>query len=307
MNFISFIFLDVVLPILILMAVGMLLQRKINFDLNTITKLITYCFMPAAVFLNIYQAEFDYQLLSQLFLYLIFFIPSLILLSNCLSRVLKLKQTEKAALKNSISLMNAGNYGLPISQLIFSTNPLGVSIQIIIIITQNILTYSYGLYNLMSASKTIGDILKSLIRLPIIHALLLGIIFQVLNVKLPNFALVPLEQLASAFMALALFLLGAQLADIRFNTFHRVIVWSLLGRLVAGPMLALLFIYMLGINGVMAQSLLVASSLPTSRNTATIALEHRVAPELHAQVVLYSTLLSSITVTVVIYLSMILF
>lgn len=307
MGIISLVFMDVVLPILILMAVGVILQKKIKLQLTPITKLITYCFMPAAVFLNIYQAEFNYQLLSKLLFYLILFTSSLILLSTCLSKAFKLEQPERAALKNSISLMNAGNYGLPVSQLIFGTNSLGVSIQIIIIVIQNILTYSYGLYNLMSASKTVISILKSLMWLPIVHAVILGVIFQFINVPLPNFVLVPLEQLANAFMALALFLLGAQLVYIRFNSFHRVIVLSLIGRLVAGPALAILFIYLLGIDGIIAQSLLIASSLPTSRNTATIALEHRVAPELHAQIVLYSTLLSSITVTVVIYLTMILF
>ncbi|AXF58044.1 AEC family transporter [Salicibibacter kimchii] len=289
------------------MAIGVLLQKKFNFQLTPVVKLITYCFMPAAVFLNIYQAEFDYSLLGQLFLYLLLFTAGTILLGNFLAKVLHLKRQESAALKNSISLMNAGNYGLPVSQLIFSANPLGVSIQIIIIVFQNLLTYTYGLYNLISTSKSVVEILKEILRLPIVHALYLGIGFQLLDIPLPTFALVPLEQLANAFFALALFLLGAQLAHISIKSFHRVIVWSLLGRLIAGPMLALLIILLLGIDGVMAQSLLIASALPTSRNTATLALDTQVVPELHAQIVLYSTILSGGTVTFVIYLSMIMF
>lgn len=307
MGYISLVFLDVVLPILILMVVGALMQKKFSFRLRPIANLITYCFMPAAVFLNIYRAEFDYQLMGQLFLYLLLFSVSLILLSTILSKILELERQEKTVLKNSISLMNSGNYGLPVSQLIFSANPLGVSIQIIILVFQNLLTYTYGLYNLISASKSALDILKSLLRLPIVHALLLGIVFQVFHIPLPNFALIPLEQLANGFASLALLLLGAQLANIHFNTFHRVIGWSMIGRLIVGPSFAFLFIFLLGIDGVMAQSLLIASSFPTSRNTATLALEYDVEPELHAQVVLYSTLLSSITVTFVIYLAMHLF
>ncbi|PMY01056.1 transporter, partial [Pseudomonas sp. MPR-R5A] len=66
-------------------------------------------------------------------------------------------------------------------------------------------------------------------------------------------------------------------------------------------------IWLLGIEGVLAQSLFIASAFPTSRNTATIAFEYNVEPDLTAQVVLYTTLLSSITVTIVIYLSMVLF
>ena len=74
-----------------------------------------------------------------------------------------------------------------------------------------------------------------------------------------------------------------------------------------GPLLALAMIYLLNIGGIVAQSLFIASSFPTSRNTSTIAMEYQIEPELHAQIVLFSTLFSIITVTVVIYLSHILF
>ena len=74
-----------------------------------------------------------------------------------------------------------------------------------------------------------------------------------------------------------------------------------------GPLLALSMIYLLNIDGIVAQSLFIASSFPTSRNTSTIAMEYQIEPELHAQIVLFSTLFSIITVTVVIYLSYMLF
>lgn len=74
-----------------------------------------------------------------------------------------------------------------------------------------------------------------------------------------------------------------------------------------GPLLALAMIYLINIDGIVAQSLFIASSFPTSRNTSTIAMEYQIEPELHAQIVLFSTLFSMITVTIVIYLSYILF
>jgi hypothetical protein len=289
------------------MAVGAALQKKFNFRLRPIANLITYCFMPAAVFLNMYQVDLNYDLLQQLSIYLLIFTTSLIVLSALIERLFKIKGGERTALKNSISLMNSGNYGLPVAQLVFSTNPLGVSVQILMLVFQNLLTYTYGLYNLVSASKSIYGIFLSLIRLPIIYALIFGILFQIFEIPLPQFVLIPLEQLAGGFAALALLLLGMQLANIRFTSFHRVIGWSLFGRLFASPAIALAIILLLGIEGVIAQSLLIASAFPTSRNTATLALEYDVAPDLHAQIVLFSTLLSGITVTVVIYLAKLLF
>ena len=302
-----FIILDVILPILILMLIGAILQRKFQFNLKQLSTLITYCLMPAAVFVNIYDIRIEIDLLLQIIYYLILYSLSLIIVSHLISKTLKLEKGESAALKNSISLMNSGNYGLPVSQLIFSQNPVGVSIQIFIVIFQNLLTYSYGIYNLLSATKTIGSIIQSFLRLPVFHALILGILFQSFKIQLPNSILLPLNQLANSFVAIALILLGAQLSNIKLNFFHRVITWALIGRLLMGPLVAFAMIYLLNIDGIVAQSLFIASSFPTSRNTSTIAMEYQIEPELHAQIVLFSTLFSIITVTVVIYLSYILF
>ena len=41
-----FIILDVILPILILMLIGAILQRKFQFNLKQLSTLITYCLMP---------------------------------------------------------------------------------------------------------------------------------------------------------------------------------------------------------------------------------------------------------------------
>ncbi|HHK5550466.1 transporter [Bacillus anthracis] len=302
-----FIILDVILPILILMLIGAILQRKFQFDLKQLSTLITYCLMPAAVFVNIYDIRIEIDLLLQIIYYLMLYSLSLIIVSHLISKILKLEKGESAALKNSISLMNSGNYGLPVSQLIFSQNPVGISIQIFIVIFQNLLTYSYGIYNLLSATKTIGGIIQSFLRLPVFHALVLGILFQSFTIQLPNSILLPLNQLANGFVAIALILLGAQLSNIKLNFFHRVITWALIGRLLMGPLVAFAMIYLLNIDGIVAQSLFIASSFPTSRNTSTIAMEYQIEPELHAQIVLFSTLFSIITVTVVIYLSYILF
>ncbi|MDA2382820.1 AEC family transporter [Bacillus cereus] len=302
-----FIILDVILPILILMLIGAILQRKFQFNLKQLSTLITYCLMPAAVFVNIYDISIEISLLLQIIYYLMLYSLSLIIVSHFISKTLKLEKGESAALKNSISLMNSGNYGLPVSQLIFSHNPVGVSIQIFIVIFQNLLTYSYGIYNLLSATKTIGGIIQSFLRLPVFHALVLGVLFQSFKIQIPNSILLPLNQLANGFVAIALILLGAQLSNIKLNFFHRVITWALIGRLLMGPLLALAVIYILNIDGIVAQSLFIASSFPTSRNTSTIAMEYQIEPELHAQIVLFSTLFSIITVTVVIYLSYILF
>ncbi|MCG7343491.1 AEC family transporter [Sporosarcina sp. ACRSL] len=308
MMFIGSIFINVIVPILILLVIGASLQRKFAFNLRAISNLITYCLMPAAVFINLYETEVDAHVLFEIIGYLFAFSVAIIVVTTVLSKLLKLDRGESAIFKNSISLINSGNYGIPVSQLLFQANPLGISIQIIVMVFQNILTYTYGLYNLISTTKSGLEILKSLLKMPVIHAMLLGSLLNWLQAPIPKFVWLPISHLADAFLAIALILLGAQLAQIQIRTImNRTILVSSIGRLIIGPSVALLLIFLFGIDGIVAQSLFIASSFPTSRNSSTLALEYDVYPDLAAQTVLFSTVLSAITVTVIVYLSAILF
>ena len=107
------------------MLIGAILQRKFQFDLKQLSTLITYCLMPAAVFVNIYDIRIEIDLLLQIIYYLMLYSLSLIIVSHFISKNIKVRKRRKCSSKNSISLMNSGNYGLPVSQLIFSHNPVG--------------------------------------------------------------------------------------------------------------------------------------------------------------------------------------
>lgn len=127
------------------------------------------------------------------------------------------------------------------------------------------------------------------------------------NLKVPDFLWKPLTVTANAFLAVALITLGAQSALLKIKKFSLPLVLSLLGRLALGPIVAFLIIVLLNFEGTVAQALFIASSFPTSRNSSLLALEYDNHPEYAAQVVLLTTIFSMITVTAVIYLSMILF
>ncbi|MFP3390431.1 hypothetical protein [Brevibacillus sp. SIMBA_040] len=59
----------------------------------------------------------------------------------------------------------------------------------------------------------------------------------------------------------------------------------------------------MGLGGITAQALFIVSAIPTSRNSAALALEYGNEPEFAAQAVLVSTLLSTVTLTMCITLS----
>ena len=308
MYYLSMIFFQVVAPILVLLVIGGVIQQRFQFNLKALSNLVTFCLMPAAIFLNIYETEVEAAVLDKILLYLFVFIFALMGISNVFVKILRLEGAKAAVFKNSIVLMNSGNYGLPVSQMVFSTQPLGTAIQIITIVVQNLTTYTYGLYNLIATSKKGLDILRDIIKLPIVHALVLGSFMNYFDIPLPQFLSIPLNHVADAFIAIALITLGAQLAKIKMKTlFNKMLYLSCFGRLILAPIVAMILIYLFRFDGVVAQSLLIASSFPTSRNSSSLALEYDVEPDLAAQTVLVTTIISCLTVTVVIYAARILY
>ncbi|MCH7320258.1 MULTISPECIES: AEC family transporter [Solibacillus] len=308
MDYLSMIFFKIVAPILILLVIGAVLQRKFQFNLKALSHLITYCFMPAAVFINIYETSVELSVIGQITAFIVLFIGSQMLLSQLLVKLMKLDKKEGAVFKNSVVLINSGNYGIPVAQMIFATQPIGVAIQVILVIFQNMTTYTYGLYNLISSTKSGLAIVRDFLKMPIVHALILGALLNFLNVPIPETFSIPIQHIANGFVAVALITLGAQLSTIEMRTmFNKMIFVSCFTRLIIGPAAALLIIFAIGLDGVVAQSLFIASAFPTSRNSSSLALEYDIESATAAQTVLFSTIISCLTVTVVIYISNILF
>ena len=142
--YLGMIFFKIVAPILVLLVVGGLLQKKFTFNLKALSQLITYCFMPAAVFINLYNTEINLAVLGQVFLFIVLFIGGQMITARLVAGALKLPKQEAAVFKNSVVLINSGNYGIPVAQMIFASQPIGVAIQVILVIFQNMTTYKIG-------------------------------------------------------------------------------------------------------------------------------------------------------------------
>lgn len=79
---------------------------------------------------------------------------------------------------------------------------------------------------------------------------------------------------------------------------------SLLLRLLIAPALAFILLKFLNLEGVLAQALFISTAMPTAVNSSIIAQEYNNEPQYAAQTVVMSTLVSSLSVTIIIYLAM---
>lgn len=307
MDILIAIMLEVILPVFILIGMGAFLHRIFTFDLITLSKITSYYLLPVVVFVNLYESKIEQSIFFEILTFQLVFSVVLMIVSYILTKILKLDKGMSANFKNSVVLINSGNFGLPVSQLIFSTNPLGVTIQIIVMMIQTFITHTYGLLNTVRAKHKSTQVIGELFKTPILYALFLGVVFQIYQIPVPSFIWIPLESVSLSFLPIALLTLGAQVGFINLRKIDFTIIISSVSRLLVAPAIALILIFIFGLDGVTAQSLLIASAFPTSRNSAQMALEYDVYPEFAGHAVLFSTFMSGVTVTAIIFLAKVMF
>ncbi|WP_308211945.1 AEC family transporter [Neobacillus cucumis] len=124
------IMLNVILPIFVLIGAGIFLHRQYKLDMNTLSKLNSYLLMPAVSFTNVYQSKIKGDTLLEILSFLVIQGLCLMIVSTGLSKMAKFESSLSSTFKNSVVLSNSGNFALPVSQMVFQNNPLGLSIQV---------------------------------------------------------------------------------------------------------------------------------------------------------------------------------
>ncbi|QHW30757.1 AEC family transporter [Paenibacillus rhizovicinus] len=300
-----------VIPLSVMIALGITLHRVFSLDIKTLSKLNFYLFSPAMIFNLLYSTDISFPVMFKV---LLFFFLFMILMYGCVEAVIRIRKTPnamKGAVRNSILFYNSANYGIPLNQLAFASNPYTLSVQVLIMMMQSLLPNTYGIYNVNSHKLQAREIVRTILGLPVIYAIPVGLLMHNLHVPIPLALSTPLGYLANAFIGIALITLGVQLGSMKLTFRHpklKDVLISCALRLIGGPLLALAVVWLLrtnsytDIDSLMAKALIVSSCVPTSLSSVLLAVEFDNEPEFASQVVLLSTTLSIVTVTAVIYL-----
>src|SRR5690625_4263420 len=187
MSILVTILLNIIFPVFALMGAGMFFHRRFNFDVNTLSKITMYYLLPVVGFVNIYKSNIDGRVFLEVIGFQLILAAILMTISFALAKMLNLDKGMTSIYKYSIVLVNSGHYGVSVSQLVFQTNPLGLTIQIIVMLVQNFITYTYGLLNSISVHSKGKGALFQFLKMPMLYALILGLILQILQINIPDF------------------------------------------------------------------------------------------------------------------------
>ncbi|MFP4054983.1 MAG: AEC family transporter [Phycisphaerae bacterium] len=311
----------IVLPVLLLAAVGFVLQRRLTLDMATLRVLNFYFVIPCIIYVSVVTSRVTPGDVGTVVLFTLAMMAVSSVLVYLAAVVRGVPADLRSALLMTVIFHNTGNFGLPLQALAF--RPAGLSaearsLQSFAMITQNFTTFTFGI--LLAAGGGAGkdrhwkQNLMHIVKFPPLYALAAGILTvqvrtwlgpetsaEVLRALWPFWDVV--VRIQNAFIAVALCTLGAQLALVRAGGKQYPITLSVILRLLMAPAIGIGMVYLFGVRGFLAQMLLISTCNPTAVNCMMLCLEFDNHPDFAAKAVFYSTLLSPITVTGVIFLA----
>lgn len=300
-----------VVPILVLVAVGFILDKNFNLDLRSLSKLNFFILLPAYVFRSLYTAHLTTESIGiSVCAFIILFSNSFMALG--VSKFFGYDRKKTQIVRNATMFNNGGNIGVAIATFVFSNMPYivdgqtpyleaGIVAVIATFIIQTIFCNTLGFYQAGSGLLTRHDALKLVFHMPVLYAAPAALLARLIPYDLASLVLwSPLNIFASAFVGMAMITLGVQMSRTPYNFFKKDVMITTSLRLIGGPILAcivmLLYIVLYKpVDPIAAQAIIITYSVPSAVNTALIAFEMKNNPEFATQVVMSTTLLSAIT------------
>lgn len=296
------IFTEIILPVFFLIGVGAAADRFLPIDLGTISKLSFYIFISAVVFVKLLDSRLDpahFGLVTAFSL-----VHMLVYLLVCW-QVFRLEpfRSQRPVLAMGAIFFNAGNFGIPFAQLAFGD--LGVNVMAILLMTQLIANFTIGLWLVGAGQGNWRLLARAFLRSPVVYTIAAALLLASLQVRLPQPLYQSARYLSDGMIPVALLTLGVQLSRSRAVGQIKPLAAISLARLVFAPLLAAGMVAAstwLGpaVSGPLRElgPVLVASmGLPVAVNVYILSIEYHQDPELASQSIVWTTLLSAITLS----------
>lgn len=291
----------VILPVLLIVVAGAAVQRFNRLDMQTLSRLQVYLFVPVFLFYYIYTSKFS---LTDIFVIAGAVLLAKLILALPLWLLLKRLGASNATIPVvllSAAVFNAGNFGIPVAVRAFGEA--GGAVQAIIVMVSNLSLWGIG-YAAM-ATMTGGGLKEAVVaylKLPMVYMLVLAFLLRALNVSLPEPIIYSLKLIADGLVALALVTLGAQLALQARWPRWKVVLPVVAFKLLLLPAITTGVVLLFGLWPWPGAGIILASAGPTAVNTMLLAIERKGDVELAAECVFWTTLLSAVTVTLILAL-----
>lgn len=284
---------SIILPVLLIMAVGWLYGARRRPDMRAINRLNIEVCVPLLVFSALAAKDFD--LIAQWKL-----IPAsfaVILLSGLIAwPVARLFKISARTLLPPMMFNNNGNMGLPLALLAFG--PVGFNAFVVPFAISNLLHFTLGAYLFSKETKFAG-----LIRNPIVISSLLGVSCGLMRLSPPDWLMIGIKMLGNASIPLMLFALGVRMSEANLSGWRSGLLGAVLCPL-TGLAAALFMAPLLALSPLQTQLLYLFGALPPAVLNFLMAEHYQREPERMASIVLIGNLASLLFVPLGLWLAL---
>jgi predicted permease len=288
------IFLNILLPVFALVVTGYVAGPRLQLDARTLTKFAYYVLVPSFIFNVFKDAVIPAGLAVRMALFMTLATLGVVVIAFVVARLMGRTGQMVAAYVLVGAFGNVGNFGLPIIQFKLGDEAL-VAASVFFLVGST----AGFIIGVMAATWHQGSGLNAVwaaFKTPGIIAVFPAFAVNFLDLPVPLFVDRAVGLLAGALIPTMLVTLGIQLSGMgKLRVGRDEIVGGTL-RLVAGPALAFSLAPFFGLAGILQMS------MPVAVLASLIALEHNLMPDFVTRTVLFSTVASSVTLTVVLAL-----
>jgi len=286
--------LNVVLPVALIVAVGVIAGRRLPIDVASLTKLTLYVFAPALAADAMYRAQLGAGDAVRIFIAFSLTTFALYLFSRVVAQISGLDVSGSKSLIATTIFPNSGNFGLSLTLLALGQE--GLERGFVTFAASALFVFGLG-PGLVSGQGVRQGIITTL-RLPMIWALIVGIGLRAGDITLPKGIADGLHLLAGATVPTLLITLGLQISRQKFAVLPSDITATAM-RLIGGPSAAYLAGRVVGLDHLALQVLVLQCATPTAVNALLISAEFGGDARKAARVVVLSSLVCFATIPIV--------
>jgi len=287
-----------IIPLYFMILLGYVAGRFLKVPKEAISALLLYMLMPAVVLVATARTPLSP---GNLLAPVIFFVIGTALSFGLYhGSATLLRDSTRNVLAFTAGTGNTGYFGIPVALAVFGPDRLGLVVLTGLgaIFFEN----TFGFYHVARSAYTVRASLLRMLRLPALHAFVLGVILNLSGVQLGPTLLDAAELFRDTYSVLGMMMVGLALSglrgyafDARFLGLALVTKFALWPLLISGVVwLDQTFTHLLSPE--LAQVLFFLSFMPLAANTAVFATELRAQPEKAALAVLLSTLLGLVVI-----------
>jgi predicted permease len=269
----------ILFPIFGIVAAGYFYARRHKPEMAVANRLNMDVFVPALVFAAMAGKSFDIAVYAPLALGGFIVLASCGLLAWLMAR---LCGVQAKTLVPPMMFNNSGNIGLPLAVLAWGEAALPAAV--ILFMVENTLHFSFGARLLDPKTR-----LLTLWRIPVVFAAIAGFTVALLKIPVWQPFVIAIKMLGDVSVPLLLFSLGVRMTDVTFSEW-KVATSSAILRPLAGMLIAVGVIQLLGLQGRDAAMLLVFGALPPAVLNFLFAERYKQEPQRVASIVLIGNL-----------------